>query len=349
MNGRRYHNQCDAAMTVMNGRILYVNSDTMWLARGTRLLETIDGGQTWRERAELPIGRLKEQLVRSRLGRRLGRVGFHHLVRVGPEEAVVVAHRHVFHLAEDSRELIRVAPVSGSRPLTLCAGAGLVCYGEYRGNPERAPVHVWAAKAHDVSLWEPVWRFDHVRHVHGVFFDAYTSAFWVTTGDRDHESALWTTTDRFQTLDCVVGGSQCYRAVQLLFTERYVYFGSDAPDQINQIYRLERRTGRVEPLTKVSGPVFYGCTVGDHLFFSTVVEPSDVNTGGVAEIWGSRDGENWRMVRRFRKDAWSMKYFQYGQVLFPSGPGDAEHLWCTPMATEKDQQTLKYHVSDLGL
>ena len=39
-----------------------------------------------------------------------------------------------------------------------------------------------------------------------------------------------------------------------------------------------------------------------------------------------------------------MKYFQYGQVMFPSGPGDNKNLWCTPFATQYDQITLKYPV-----
>ena len=36
-----------------------------------------------------------------------------------------------------------------------------------------------------------------------------------------------------------------------------------------------------------------------------------------------------------------MKYFPYGQVLFPAGPGDGENLWFTPFAAEFDQKTFK--------
>ncbi|MDN5849337.1 MAG: hypothetical protein L0H63_06800, partial [Nitrococcus sp.] len=97
----------------------------------------------------------------------------------------------------------------------------------------------------------------------------------------------------------------------------------------------------------VGGPVFYGCKVGQHLFFSTVVEQSAVNRSRWAEVWGSAQGGSWRLVRRYRKDLWPLKYFQYGQVLFPSGPGDDKHLWCTPMATKQDQQTLKLRLEGL--
>jgi hypothetical protein len=47
----------------------------------------------------------------------------------------------------------------------------------------------------------------------------------------------------------------------------------------------------------------------------------------------------------FKKDIWPMKYFQYGQVFFPSGPGDGKHLWCTPFATKHHGKTLKIEVN----
>src|SRR5699024_7348659 len=117
---------------------------------------------------------------------------------------------------------------------------------------QREPVYVWAGSL-EGTQWEPAWRFEDVRHVHGVFHDPYSSSIWVTTGDTDHESAIWNTGDSFQTLQRVAGGSQQYRAVQLLFTPEYIYWGSDGPDVINHLYRLNRNTGAVETLVSVKG------------------------------------------------------------------------------------------------
>ncbi len=328
------------------GRVLYVEGPEVWCAAGQKLLKSNDGGKSWAMRATLPTKSLREQLTISRLGRRLGRSGYHHFLKTGTNSGLAIAHQHVFQVRPGDVCLHRIAQLQGSRPLTLCVAGKKIYYGEYRGNPERSPVHIWAA-GHEGHNWQPVWQFDGIRHVHGVFHDTYTSAIWVATGDKDNEAAIWITHDQFRHLERVVGGTQQYRAVQLLFTEKHVYFGSDAPDQINYIYRLERGTGRIEPLVKVGEPVFFGCKVNNSLFFSTAVEPSNLKRSIYAKVWGSNDGENWKLIRSFRKDGWPIKYFQYGQVLFPMGPGDNKNLWYTPMATEQDQISHKLPLPSL--
>lgn len=331
---------------MISGRVLYVDGQEVWRAVGRNLLRSNDGGRSWALRAVLPTDGLREQLTFSRLGRRLARSGYHHFVKTGTDSGLVIAHQHVFQLWPGDEGLHRTARLQGSRPLSLCVAEGEIFYGEYRGNPGRGPIHIWVGGPGGDD-WQPAWRFDGVRHVHGVFYDPYTSTIWVTTGDEDNESAIWLTRDRFRTLNRVVGGSQQLRAVQLLFAEEWIYFGSDAPDEKNHIYRMNRRTGEIEALAAVSGPVFYGAKVGNSLFFSTAVEPSDVNYDRHAEIWGSADGETWKLVKRFRKDRLPMKYFQYGQVNFPAGPGDGKYLWYSPVGTEQDQQTLSSPIGEL--
>ena len=93
--------------------------------------------------------------------------------------------------------------------------------------------------------------------------------------------------------------------------------------------------------------VFWGCKVGDYLFFSTVVESSKVNECKDACIWGSKDGENWKCIARFRKDIWPMKLFQYGQIFFPTGENNTDYLWFTPFATEKHLTLQKLNVKEL--
>jgi len=331
---------------MIRGRVLYVEKNKIYLSRGRKLLLSIDGGKTWEEQAILPVNSLSELFVFHRLGRRLFRVGFHHLVEMGKDSSIVVAHRHIFKLNAGKKKLERITRLRGSRPLSLCVGEGLVCYGEYRDNPERSPVYIWSSNK-DLGQWRPMWCFKGVRHVHGVFFDTFTSFFWVTTGDNNDESGIWLTRDRFRNVERIIGGSQKFRIVHLIFTKDFIYFGSDAPNELNYIYRLDRYSGRIETLAHVGGPIFYGCKVGNCLFFSTVVEPSEMNCVPYAEIWGSFDGLNWMLVGRFRKDIWPLKYFQYGQVVFPAGSGDDENLWFTPISTVYDQVTFKVKVDSL--
>ncbi len=331
----------------MKGRVLQVSGDAVWVAQGRALLVSLDAGQSWARRGMLPAHRSRDWFTGTRLGRRLCRVGFHHLVPTSDDAAVIVAHDGLYELLPGDPTVRRVASLVGSRPLALCGSDGNVVYGEYRQNADRTPVRVFMAGMSSAGKWSAVWEFKSVRHIHGVFSDPFTRAYWVTTGDSDSESAIWMTRDGFKTLEQVAGGSQKCRAVQLLFTEDYVYFGTDSPDDRNYIRRLSRSNGRVEDIAEVSGPIFYGCTVGGHLFFSTVVEPSEVNRRRFADVWGSADGWNWHTVASYRKDVWPMRLFQYGQVLFPSGPGDGANLWLTPMGTESDQRVMKLPVAGM--
>ena len=39
-------------------------------------------------------------------------------------------------------------------------------------------------------------------------------------------------------------------------------------------------------------------------------------------------------VLKLKKDIFSMRYFQYGMLLFPAGPGDDKSVYVSPIATE---------------
>ncbi len=330
---------------MIRGRLLYADTQQLWLAQGSVIMISRDGGNSWQDYGTIPAGVIGKLKASTRLGRRLTRAGIHHVVPGNP--TIACMNDGLYRRAEDSRHFSRVSSLTGSRPLAFATDGNLVCYGEYRGNAERGAVHVWGATT-GCESWEPVHTFTDVRHIHGVFFDPYTESFWVTTGDDDEESGIFQTFDRFGTLNKVAGGNQQLRAVQLLFTEQYVYYGSDTPIDKNYIYRMERISGRIECLQAVGSSVFYGCKVGDALFFSTAVEPSDINRTDAAELWCSLDGENWSLLRTFEKDRLSLRYFQYGQVLFPAGPGDDAHLYYTPFATEGDQKTFSLTLTEVA-
>lgn len=180
-----------------------------------------------------------------------------------------------------------------------------------------------------------------------MFFDPYDDKIWVTTGDEDQESAIWITDNQFKTLDMVVGGSQQSRALQLLFTNNYVYFGTDTPDEKNQIRRIDKHTFKVETVAAIDSSVYWGCKVQETLFFSTAVEPSKVNKTRYACIWGSRDGMNWKLVARYKKDIWPTRYCQMGQVYLPQGKNMTGYLFYTPVATDYDMILQKVRIADV--
>ena len=327
------------------GIVHHVDGETVWASRGATVVRSNDHGATWHSVWTAPVTFFHRLASRNRLGARLTRAHIHHVRPLGEHRLCVVGFRSVYTIETKSGTLLDTLPLDFSRPLALCAYQERAFFGEYKNNPERGPVRVWAS-APGGTDWVPVWTFEDVRHVHGIFQDPYTDALWITTGDDDAESGLWRTTDRFRTVDSVLRGGQQARIVQPLFSQGHVYFGTDAPDEANALYRLDRRTGAVEPLQAVDGPVFWGAHVDDRYFFSTVCEPSAVNDTTRSTIWQSRP-EGWRRLVELPKDRWPMRLFQYGQVLFPSGPGDPAALWFTPYGTCFDQMSLRLPVQEM--
>lgn len=321
------------------GRLLFTDENCLYLAEGYKLYESNDDGYTWSILYDFNIYQFHNLLKRSSLFHRLFRKGIHHLV-IDESIMVAIVDNYSYYSFQKS-EFIKIGKINGSRPLNLCVDNNAFYYGEYRKNEERSIVSVWKWQPGQLG-WNPCWQFNNIRHIHGVFSDPYTNSIWVTTGDDDFECAIWQTTDNFRSIKKVIGGNQQCRAVQLLFAKEFVYFGSDTPLEKNFIYRLNRKNCSVEKLTDVSSSVFFGTSVAGNLFFSTVVEPSNVNLTNYCEVWRSENGYDWNLFSTFRKDLFPLKYFQYGQVKFPLGNRCQTSLWISPFATEYHGRSLKY-------
>jgi hypothetical protein len=327
----------------MRGIVHYSDSREILASRGPKLLRSCDGGKSWHPLLQLPLS-LKGGLTGiTQITRRLFRQDVYHLAPVDEQIVVVFAFRAIFVCdCYEARVERGPTPICGSRPLVVCRGPnGNLYYGEYRGDRHRTPAHIFGSDDQGRS-WRSVYRLDGVRHVHGVYYDPFEDALWVTTGDTDEESGVWVSEDRFRSLRKVLGGNQQSRVIQLLFTPEHVYFGTDAPEVENHIYRLCRHTRYVEQLARVDGPVFHGCRTASGLFFSTACEPSNVNRKREAVVWYSRDGRSWRPILRYRKDLLPMRWFQYGQVFFADGQEDSPGVWLTPFATQESQRSLYF-------
>lgn len=322
-----------------SGIVHYAGEDCVIASRGTALFESFDQGKSWRRVANLPIEGKYHLHRGGRLFRRLLRATVNHVLRISEDELIVFGFGHVYSVSRSTSRVEVLTRISGSRPLVVTSVGRTVYYGEYRSNPERTPVHIWAGK-NGGRDWRCVWTFGKVRHVHAVKSDPFDDALWVTVGDNDDEAAIYKTDDDFQSLRKILGGSQQTRAVDLLFLKDRVLFGSDAPGERNALYAIDRSSEAVSQLQPVDGPVFYGAAIEAGSFFGTVCEPSAVNSRSVVQMWKSTDGVKWEVFAEFRKDSLPMKLFQYGQLLFPDGPGTGNVIWVTPLAVRGDQRAI---------
>ena len=100
------------------------------------------------------------------------------------------------------------------------------------------------------------------------------------------------------------------------------------------MYRLDRR-GALSQVATLNGSSVYGCLVGNAVFFSTMVEPSAINSDRNACVYGSADGIRWQRILLCRKDRWPMGLFQFGNAFLPDGNNNGDVLAITTIAVER--------------
>jgi hypothetical protein len=140
-------------------------------------------------------------------------------------------------------------------------------------------------------------------------------------------------------MEVALAGNQQARAVAAIPTSEGLHFSTDTPIEKNHVYRLNR-AGHVEQVGDLASSSIYGCSVGNAMFFSTMIEPSRVNTSNEVQIAGSsigsKDGANWQVLARWKKDKFPMRYFQYGNCFLPDGENSTRYLAATTIAVDPD-------------
>lgn len=319
-------------------RVLAVDGEALYAARGLRVERSLDGGLTFETVAAADAGLAERAMSSTPLTRRFFRAGFHALLPLGGGALAAVLRGRVVHRAPGSERFETAHVVTrGTRPLNLCrAASGRVYFGEYFGNPERDEVHVLGSddgRSFDVAYTFPRGA---VRHVHGVHADPYRGGTWVTTGDHGDEVGLWWTDDDFRTLEPVLRGEQRARAVAVIPTADGVVLPTDTPQEPNRVQFIDPRTGRVDDLAPIPGSCFAATSSAGAHYLSTAVEKSDVNTARYSALFASPDGFDWREVARFDRDLPLLNdrrgYLQYPTLLLPAGTSRLPYLFATAQA-----------------
>lgn len=235
-----------------------------------------------------------------------------------------------------------------SRPCRVLRGAcaidrgGNVFFGEYLANYERGPMLVYRYRPGEDSV-ETVYEFPagSIRHVHGVYFDQYTESLVCLTGDKDSECRMLRTFDEFRTVEEIGAGDESWRAVSVLFSEEFLYYGMDAEFRSNFVYELPRAGGDRKVLGEVTGTVFYSKKVGEDLFFGSTAENSPSQKENVAAIWNLDQDGCLTEVLKFKKDWWHPTLFQLGTIQFPNLTGVDDNLYFSLVGVKGDNRTFR--------
>jgi len=309
-------NAADARMLRRgSGRALFIDArGVLYVGRGGGVWTSADDGVHWTLDCKLPPIERYDPRAWLRLTRRLFRRQFQALEILGDGTRIVVARTGLYRAAPGSADLeptFRI--VRGSRPLALARDdRNRLVFGEYGSNPERREVHLYASvdagRSFEVCHTFPAGA---VRHVHNVVFDAERGGFWVFVGDSDAESGIGILAADLRTFTWVARGSQSYRVVQAIRANGSLVYGTDSEVAQNFIIRLDVRSGQIEPLREIEGSSLFAGSFGGYGLIATAVEPSEVNRGRDAVVYGSRDLSHWDPLLRRRKDGWP-SILQYG-------------------------------------
>lgn len=310
---------------MINGKVLLVGPAYLFFSKGLSIYKYSKKTEKSTKFAELPATPFARLFSRVHLLSRLLRSQVHHMLEDGVGGYYVIFRKSLARLDCDGEIVGTPLALIGSRPLCVVQYRNLLLYGEYTSNELRGSVGVYS---YDGTRNEEVLQVRNVRHIHGIFYDKFDDVLYITTGDYGEEAGIWQLDIDTKSLESILQGSQQERAVQLLFCEEYIYYGTDTPSEQNYIYRVSKKDKRRERLGEASSSVFYGTKIDEKMYFATVAEPSSCNTSKEIELLEVAGGEVTSLFK-YPKDMWSMRYFQYGQITFPSNTDNFEgdELW----------------------
>ncbi|MGD0832487.1 MAG: hypothetical protein ABR907_16255 [Terracidiphilus sp.] len=305
------------------GRALFIdNNDKLYVSRGYSIFRSEDAGRTWALDCRIPAQGWKPLASRFELGARLLRYNIEAMQVLPDGTRVAVARDGIYRAGARELEMSRSWRVTrGSRPINLSVDGNRVLFGEY-GGLDMVGVRVYCSD--DSALhFEPVYEFPigDIHHLHNIVVDRYANHYWLLAGDHGRTPGIGTLSKDFKHLEWVERGNQMVRAVSVLVRPDCLIYGSDSELEVNYIIRLDKKTGQYERLMPTDGTSLYAAQFGEIGIISTCVEPSKVNKGKHASLYGSMDDVNWSQLMSFRKDHWNCIAFQFGLIVLPNVEG----------------------------
>ena len=199
---------------------------------------------------------------------------------------------------------------------------GNIFFGEYTSNNDRTPVKIYRYSPDDNKL-KIIHEFEagSIRHIHGIYYDEYAKSLICLCGDIGNENMILSSIDEFKTISVIGGGDESWRAVSVLFTEKYFYYGMDAEYTDNFIIRVDKADYSREKIGKINGPVYYSYKSNNILFFAVTAELCPSHSDKYASLYTIDSTDKLERVLDIKKDLFSVKYFLPGAFYFPAGPG----------------------------
>src|ERR1700756_5542099 len=303
---------------------------------------------TWQPVAHFRPSLRRRLSVTNRLTARLFRDGFHALALLPSGAIIGGGPNSIVTLGPGEAKFRQThAIIRGTRPLHITATPdGALFWGEYLDNAQRDEVHIYGSQDAGAT-WSIAYTFAKgaIRHVHNIVHDPWGNCLWVLTGDYGDECRILRASCDFSRVEIVMQGNQQARAVAAVPTEAALYLSSDTALESNHIYRLDRQR-KLSQLAQISSSSIYECRVGSRVYFSTMVEPSEVNRDPTVRVYGSELNTfaSWRPLLAWKKDPLPMGLFQYGNAFLPDGENSTQFLAVSTIAVQSDDLCTSLYV-----
>ncbi|MFW6026548.1 MAG: hypothetical protein ACOCRX_09415 [Candidatus Woesearchaeota archaeon] len=262
-----------------------------------------------------PVAKKEKIFIKHPITNKILRLGPHSLQK--KDNLFVISLRKRIIVIKNNNILF-FKNFNGSRPLNISRHNNYFYWGEYFSNPERKEVKIFSLNS-DKMIWEPIFTYpeNSIRHIHSIVYDNYRNGFWIQTGDKNDESALWFTTD-FKDVKPYGNLSQDSRAVKIIPTKNFLVVPTDTPQQRNFINYYYPQDNNLEQIIDLPGSAFHAEETKSYFVVSTVVEPSVINKSKESTIWiNNKKDKNWYLLFSAKKNFFPLsyqKYFRYAEL-----------------------------------
>lgn len=276
---------------------------------------------------KIPFKFWEKFLGNFRLLRRLLRIDQYTIKVINPLEnnLLIINSGTVYHYDGASKRLTKTLFLKQCNQLlknSICVTPeNEIFFGEYGQNNNRNPVPIYKS-VDGGKNWKMIYEIaaSKARHIHGCFWDNFEKKIWILTGDFEYENHFIKTDTNFKNLEWIGDGSQTFRACNLFFKEKYIYWITDSELEKNFLYKMHRKTKKLTKLQDFPGPVWYTKAINKNCYLASITcEKGKGSHKKYGFIFYSDNLESWKEVYRLKKDLWPKKYFKNGVISFSDG------------------------------
>ena len=295
-------------------------SRSIIVSDGYKILKRTNNN-TYYELGTIPNEIISKILIKNRLISRGLRLGISQIKKIFDTKILIFSNRYLILTNEKFSDFQRVDIPSRSFQLldhNICYSGRFVYFGEYFSNIRREKVFIYQSE--DGLNWRVALTFPikSIRHVHSIQYDPFEKKIWFSTGDFRDEVIIAKSNYDFSSIEEIGRGTQRYRTLEFLFSEKYVYWGMDSEIEDNYLVRFDRKKKDVKLMKKFDGPIYNLKKTNRGLYIiTTSAESGCGDLDNKAHLWVSKDLETWSDLLSFQKDDLP-DIFGHGRLLLPS-------------------------------